>query len=384
MSSPAITALVSRYEHDEVAQLLLVVEQLELARELVCSDGLPAVRAGLILLDHHAEILLMRHAEACFRSGEGMGPARGRFYSTAERKAIGARFPAKLELASGEGPLGTGVPALLGADRVAVLRIAHSARNAAYHRDEHNPKVLRLFALLQFEAVCQLLAATTSGLMVSVGEDSELLELQRFGVQPGAVGGLRHGVKLDDAAEAVAKALMDGIELPLEPVQHLLALDVLERAERAAGVVGELLAEGMEAERLTFALSHSEFWAKHGSDEEMDRLLKRSSHWERRAERSPAGGFPAAVEEDMRAANAERNARFLRLRRRFRPTARLEAISEVIGEGTALTHEPTLAATLERYAAADRKLKPLDRFLPEVVRGWEGFVQGQIDFARGK
>jgi hypothetical protein len=43
-----------------------------------------------------------------------------------------------------------------------VLKLAHRHRNAAYHRDGHNPGVLHLICFLQLDAVCQLLPAVTS------------------------------------------------------------------------------------------------------------------------------------------------------------------------------------------------------------------------------
>lgn len=49
------------YEHDQLARLLLITEQLEVASALLAGDSIANARAALILLDHHAEIMLHRH-----------------------------------------------------------------------------------------------------------------------------------------------------------------------------------------------------------------------------------------------------------------------------------------------------------------------------------
>src|SRR3712207_6174528 len=84
VASDRIQQLFDRYEHDSLAQLLLVVEQLEVARELLRTESLADARAGLILLDHHAEILLHHHCESLFRAGDGKGPFVGRAYKQRE------------------------------------------------------------------------------------------------------------------------------------------------------------------------------------------------------------------------------------------------------------------------------------------------------------
>lgn len=112
-----IEQLVRRYEHDELAQLLLVVEQLEVANALLRTDSIADARAALILLDHHAEIMLNEHCEALFRAGDGRGPSVGRPYKAGERERIARRFTTKVDVAAGFGPLGEGVAAVVKADR---------------------------------------------------------------------------------------------------------------------------------------------------------------------------------------------------------------------------------------------------------------------------
>jgi hypothetical protein len=385
MRDDHITGLASRYEFDEAEQLLLVVDQLEVCADMLRRDAVSSSRAAIILLDHHAEILLHRHCESLFRAGEGHGPFKGRTYTTTERGEVRNHFAQKLAVASGVGRLGAGVAPVVNADRSAALRLAHTHRNAAYHRDDHNPAVIRLVCLLQFEAVCCLLAATTSSLTIGgVTQNARLAELARHGVHPTDSHGIRNAICLRDAADKVVESLTADLKLPLPAVQARLAMDLLDRAGELSGVVAELVDAGMEPYRIVFAIENSEFWERHGSDEQLCELARRSDPWERRHEAGPGGSLPDEVYADMNAANDARNERWTALRRKFRPRAQLQVVSRTIVRASKLIETSSMAETLNLYQQLDRDLAPLETFLPEAVRAWDAMVQRKIDIARGK
>ncbi len=183
-----IADLANRYEHDQLAQLLLIVEQLEVAAALLRTEAVADAREALILLDHHAEILLHRHCESLFRAGDGKGPFVGRAYKLGERNKIRAEFSRKIDVAAGIGPLSEDVATVIDADDAACLKLAHRHRNAAYHRDFHNAGVLHLICLLQLDAVCRLLSATTPRIAFSVSGNGPA-PLARHGVAAGSTHG---------------------------------------------------------------------------------------------------------------------------------------------------------------------------------------------------
>jgi hypothetical protein len=385
MRDEHIMALARRYELDEVAQLVLIVDQLDVCRSLLEEDTIASSRAAIVLLDHHAEILLLRHSESVFAHGDGHGPFRGRTFVSAERDEIRSKFRAKLQVAAGAGALGRDVKPILDADRVAALRLAHEHRNAAYHGDLHNPAVLRLVCLLEFEAVCHLLAATTSGLTIGgASRDERIAGLERHGVRPATTYGLRDAVCLSDAARVVADSLTTDLHLPRPAIQAELALDLLDRTGSIFGVIDELIEDGIEPWRIEFVLAHAEFCAAHLADPELCALARRSDAWERRAEADEVGRLPDVVSADMAAANDERNARWIELQRAFRPRATLANVARTVEQVQKLVETSSLAHTLDLYRRLDADLQPVERHLPECVRSWDEMVQRQIDTSRGK
>ena len=369
-----------RYEHDELAQLLLITEQLEVAGALLRTDSIPNARAALILLDHHAEIMLNRHFESLFRAGDGKGPLASRPYKRGERKKL-RDFGVRVDAAAGVGPLGEGVAPILDADDAACLRLSHRHRNAAYHRDQHNPGVLELICLLQLRSVCHLLPATTESISISFAGRDLPEALVRHGVEARDTSGLRSAIELPDAAKRVADSITAELELPLPAVKGALASDLLDRGGAAADVMQRLLKEGLPPHDLYFAIEHDEFWKKHGSDAKLVELLRRSDFWHRRDETDADGRIPEEVRQDMELANGLRNERYVELRQEFRPQARQEAVIDAIEKSEELLALPGLAEVVELYDQLDHDLEIFERHLPAAVGALNARIERQMDYA---
>jgi hypothetical protein len=370
-------------EHDQLARLLLITEQLEVASGLLGSDSIADARAALILLDHHAEIMLHRHFESLFRAGDGKGPLAGRPYKQGERKKL-RKFDVKIDAAAGVGALGEGAPSVLEADDAACLRLAHRHRNAAYHRDRHNAGVLRLVCLLQLRSVCHLLPKTIESVSISFAGGDLPEPLVRHGVEARDDFGLRNAIELPAAAQQVADSITAEWEIPLAAVRFALASDLLDRGGSAIRVVQRLLKEGLPARDLYFAIAHDEFWEKHGSDEQLVELLQRSDYWHRRREADGDGRLPEKVQRDMELANGLRNERYVELQQGFRPQAREEAVFDAIEKSEELLELPALAAVVELYDQLDQDLEIFERHLPAAVGAFNARVEREIDYALGR
>jgi hypothetical protein len=379
VSHDHIAELVNRYEHDELAQLLLVVEQLDLAATMLHSDSVASIRAALILLDHHAEILLRRHCESLFHAGDGKGLFVGRAFTQSEREKIRDKFERKIDVAASRSDLGEGVAAIIDRDAAACLTLAHRHRNAAYHRDDHNPGVLQLICLLQLQVVCGLPTATTS--RVTVGVREELPVLLGHGIKASDTEGLRHAIDLRDAAERVAASITSELELPFEHVKAAFAQDLLDRGRAAIGVVVEVSEAGLPDENLYFAIEHAEFWDKHGSDEQLVKLLQRSDPWHRAGPGESPGRLSDEVEADMKLANDLRNDRYVELRRAFRPKATQKAAIAAVEQVEKLLADDTLGKALERYGRLDRDLAVFEKYLPAAVRALGAMEERAVDYA---
>lgn len=368
------------YDHDELSRLVLITEQLEVAVALLRTESIAHARATLILLDHHAEIMLNGHFESLFRAGDGKGSLAGRPYKRGERQKL-REFGVKVDAAAGVGPLGQGVPTVLNVDDAACLKLAHRHRNAAHHLDQHNPGVLELICLLQLRSVCHLLPATTESISISFA-GRELPEvLVRHGVEVRDLAGLRSAIELPGAAQQVADSITAELELPLTGVKGAFADDLLDRGGAALRVIQRLLEDGLPADDLHFAIAHNEFWEKHGSDAQLVELLQRSDSWHRRDEADGNGRFPSEVREDMETANRERNERYVELQRDFRPLARDKSVIDAIEKSEELLGLSELAEVVELYDQLDHDLAIFERHLPAAVGALNARVERQIDYA---
>ena len=343
------------------------------------SDSVASIRAALILLDHHAEILLRRHCESLFHAGDGKGLFVGRAFTQSEREKIRDKFERKIDVAASRSDLGEGVAAIIDRDAAACLTLAHRHRNAAYHRDDHDPGVLQLICLLQLQVVCGLLTATTS--RVTVGVREELPVLLGHGIKASDTEGLRHAIDLRDAAERVAASITSELELPFEHVKAAFAQDLLDRGRAAIGVVVEVSEAGLPDENLYFAIEHAEFWDKHGSDEQLVKLLQRSDPWHRAGPGESPGRLSDEVEADMKLANDLRNDRYVELRRAFRPKATQKAAIAAVEQVEKLLADDTLGKALERYGRLDRDLAVFEKYLPAAVRALGAMEERAVDYA---
>jgi hypothetical protein len=378
MSALATVARVA-YEHDELSRLVLITEQLEVALALLRTESIAHARTALILLDHHAEIMLNGHFESLFRAGDGKGSRAGRPYKRGERQKL-RDFRVKVDAAAGVGPLGQGVPTVLAADDVACLKLAHRHRNAAHHLDQHNPGVLELICLLQLRSVCHLLPATMEPISISFAGRDLPEALVRHGVEAQDMSGLRCAIELPGAARQVADSIEAHLELPLPAVKSALADDLLDRGGAAIRVIKRLLEDGLPADDLHFAIAHDEFWEKHGSDALLVELLQRADSWHRRDEADADGRFPPEVRADMETANRERNERYVELQRKFRPQARDQAVLDAIEKSVEVFELSELAEVVDLYDQLDHDLGIFERHLPAAVGALNARVERQMDY----
>src|SRR4051794_36319402 len=79
-------------DYDDVERFLVFVEQLEIACPLLADGGLARARAALVGVDNLANVLLHRHAQAVFGSGEGSWWFRRKRYTRKEREKIFGSF----------------------------------------------------------------------------------------------------------------------------------------------------------------------------------------------------------------------------------------------------------------------------------------------------
>src|ERR1700730_5821211 len=135
-------------ELDDLDQFRLVVEQLEVCRDLVLADTAPKSRMALIILDNAAEVILYRATLEALEEDRYIRRIVPPRFSPKQRKDMERYFGAKLSCAASDHHLDP--------ISVEVLLVLHRYRNAAVHRDTHNPSVMPMLGRLAFVAVSRL------------------------------------------------------------------------------------------------------------------------------------------------------------------------------------------------------------------------------------
>ena len=379
MTLGKIDELSLRYENDPVAQFEFILGYLTDSRDLIKHDDVRGWREALVQLDQTADILLSRQVNSITISA-GHVNSGARLFDRNEKRRL-RKFPGKLKLAAGVG-IGKGITPVLSREDRAVLQLAHTHRNLAYHQDRHDEQVIRLITALQFEAVCRLWPKTTPGWgFAGLSDDSRLANaVAPYGVVPTDGGGLRRCIKLDDAAEGVAAQLGKVVDASQKTVQAHLGMNLLDRVDQVCGVIAELQRDGMDMERFLFTLRNTEFWDREGDDPEMVRLTRLTDRHARIDELDENHRFPVEVEREMEEANGARNERYVELVEMFVPRARLTVITDASEKAEGLIKMP-FAAAIDNYRILDRRLSDLEKYLPEVVNAWGRFVDMQVTAA---
>ena len=123
-------------------QFRLIVEQLEVSRQLILSKSLFKARMAIILLDNIADVLLYRRTSEMFADDDFAKKVLPQQFPRQLRKEAWKNFHIRLGLEKSDRPI-------LPTDSV-ILGIGHRYRNAAYHKDEHNPAVTTMLARIIF------------------------------------------------------------------------------------------------------------------------------------------------------------------------------------------------------------------------------------------
>jgi hypothetical protein len=129
-------------------RLRLLVEQLEMIRGLLDRGSGVDAKVSIILLDNVADSLMYRRCLQEFEKDSELAMIRRPRFTPAKQSEALWDFKTKVNLLNGVG--------FMSAEDAAVLKIGHSYRNAAYHRDSHNPRVTNELGRLLFAAVSSL------------------------------------------------------------------------------------------------------------------------------------------------------------------------------------------------------------------------------------
>lgn len=373
--------------YDEIDRFLVFVEQLEVACELLEDGALGKVRAALVGIDNLANVLLHAHAKAVFRSGEGARWDRRKRYSSKDRRKILNSFDRMATLAAKE-PAGPGwrrIEPILSNSDAAVMRVGHTYRNGVYHEDRHNSALLTPLTALYAQAVGRAFCCSHRHGW-SIGVDAARAErLATFGYEPApdrftpSARMLNFGV----AAPAIVESLTGQFTVDEQALREWLAADIVQRTAWCAGMLVQLLDDGMEAERVEWAFFWTQFWAEHGADEtwlalEHERDELSDALHEEQSDFDELDPRVVAYRE----ADAAYIARAHELQRGFKPAVQWGDAPRLGKLGKRLEQAIDIASLLARYGEIDKQVELLENATIEAVRGWDQAIDDAIDRAR--
>lgn len=379
-------------ENDGTDRLLLIIEQLELARELIRTGSIARCRAALVVLDNLAEILLMDHAEIIFKDNEGFYRIRGLRFNSDDQRRIKNDFGRKIQLASNpyDAVLGNIEPILLGPDAT-IFQVAHQYRNDVYHRGRHNPVLLKPLTKLYLIAVGRALVESFQDSLwhqhLDIGPtDPRMSELERFGsavrkiIEQRSVASIR-GQKRKLVAAVVANISKNAM-VEASALASLLADDLELRVELVRGQLQSALRSGCQPEVLSWNLAWVQFANANRGDEKLHQLVDESNQIKELPEEDED------LNQDVRAKleqeDVELTEQILACHREYKAPVGLKTMKQVRGRAKRLRSVADLEPLLRRYSEADRILMRLETASWELAVMWDQRAQYEIDIARGK
>lgn len=352
-------------ELDDLDQFRLIVEQLEVCRNLVLAGDAPKSRMALILLDNAAEVVLYRvwrdelEHDLFLRR---IVPAR---FSLKQRNKIERSFEAKLDFAASNHHLD--------ATAVEMLRVLHRYRNAAVHRDTHNPTVIPILARLAFVAVSQLFASTRGGVQSSAAGYRKPIDwLASYGL-----GGSY--IDFEAAAPRITLQLQAGVEVSVQAAGEQLAKDLSDRIDRVRQVLGSELPLGNDTVRMNDVLKQFEFGEKFP-----DLEYELSEEYRSLVYKIGAGSGDDVSRDEFVRAEQEFRARYDAAFASYQPQLTCEQLTRLAESTGSLQREVELDKLLRTYARNDETLTWYERSVHAAFRSYESAVQMEIDRRRGK
>jgi len=360
---------------EPVDRFLLAVEQLRLCRELLLDRNPAKARMAVILLDGLADAFLYRRLERLYSASENDFLGDMRFPKEVRRQArldFGTRLRLCADVTYDAFVSGGGGP-LVTDDAAVVLRVGHSYRNAAYHRDRHNPATIGAVGRLFFTAVADLFVRSQHAGHTTGGfPDPQVERLRELGVpMPG------NSVTWRDASVELARELNAGLEVAHADLVALLADDLNERADAVEELVVEVPGGPDDFDSLMASL---EFQDVHGADEELLDLRELRDP----VRRSVVRNIPLTQELRDEGADADRRyqERLAKLGRNWRARASMRTLDEARAIAEQLVQEDDPRRVLTTYQEIDGKLDILEDYSAKAVADIDRYIDMQVEAMR--
>ena len=335
------------------------IEILETCQSFISSSSPVKIRLSIILLDNLAEVLMYYKGSELIEDDGFYKRIIAAKYSPSDRERFAKDFAGKVWFLSEK-------VNLLPADDATVLRIGHAYRNAAFHRDEHNPQANTVIVVLVFAVACRLLAIAY-GDNTTVGGDISLERwLKAYGIK-------KPFLEFGPASRHIGSLLLKPIAVSHKDVKIALMQDLNERWQLLLGrVMQELPLPELVLDEI---LKAEEF------DDQFDNDTAQEPIFE--ANRLIGHGSPFSRDEYRR-----RELEYLQTVRTayssVSPTLQWNDVKTMKGSFLRLERQKTSARVLSVYEELSDRLSKAEHLLTSAMRKSEAAAELASEIARGK
>jgi hypothetical protein len=339
-------------------RLRLLVEQLEMIRGLLDGGSGVDAKVAIILLDNVADSLMYRRCLQEFEEDSELAMIRRPRFTLAKQSEALRDFKAKVNLLNGIG--------FMSAEDATVLKIGHSYRNAAYHRDSHNPRVTNELGRLLFGSVSSLFRSYYNN-GVSSGGFAPEQGLSKYGLR-------NDFMSFKGASASIASKLMEGIAITFAEAQEAFQHDVTSRVEEIEREITKLpisgdvdLDEGLRRAEFSESYPHEQFSEK----------LRELNY------RIVAGEAEPVDAKQYRAAQKSANRKMEKELTKFVPVCSAKLL-KTLKSITTLKQVKNVSALLYAYQDLDSKLTQFEDSVEQLAIVFDRLIQREIDIRRGK
>lgn len=352
-----------KIKRDELDSLRTDVETLEVCSEMIASGSHNKARVTIIILDHFADILLFRESKTILEGDRFRRWVMKPEFTPSEGAKTLHNFSKKVSLVARK------TQRVAKVDR-AVLLIAHSYRNAIYHRDIHNERTTLLLAKLMLRTIFRLFM--NLGSSISMGGLNSKEQLQWL--KPYTVSDCF--IDFCQVRRNLVRAIAPVAQLSFRSARSILVEDLTLRRENLMRALTEQFGDnwGSWLDRL---LKYVQF--EHDNQEKLDAISKvfRETTYKILTEQPPTKEEYVKAEADYK---AQRTKEF----DAFRPAFTSRTIFSLHKLNDSVSQASNLERLILSYKAADDLMQKAESYFSMAQSEFEWTVEREIDARRGK
>jgi hypothetical protein len=338
-------------------RLRLLVEQLEMIRGLLDRGSGVDAKVSIILLDNVADSLMYRRCLQEFEEDSELTMIRRPRFTLAKQSEALWDFKTKVNLLNGIG--------FMSAEDAAVLKIGHSYRNAAYHRDSHNQRVTNELGRLLFAAVSSLFRSYYNNGVSSGGFAPEQW-LAKYGLRTDFIS-------FKEVSTSIAAKLTEGITITFEEAKEAFQNDFTSRVEEIEREIKKLEIDDADLDE---GLKRAEFSEAHPHEQFSEKLRELNYQ-------IVVGNTKSVDAREYRAAQKSAKRKMEKELTNFVPVCSVKLLKK-LKSTTTLKTVKNVSSLLYAYQELDSKLTKFEDSVEQLAIVIDRAIQREIDIRRGK